>query len=150
MKPVGQVSDRDTAVELPGPALLTVIVYVRTTPSPAVTLVTPSVFVTDRSAWFATVVVAVAELFPVMLSLGDVTVAVFVKVVGIGGAVTTIAKLAEAAAASEARVQVTVVVPAHSQPLPLAETNVVPTGSVSETLREVAATVAELFVTLIV
>ena len=51
-------------------------------PSPAVTLVTPSVFVTERSAWLATVVVAVAELLAVMLSLGEVTVAVLISVAG--------------------------------------------------------------------
>src|SRR5688572_29723205 len=119
-------------------------------PSPAVTLVTPSDFVTERSAAFATVVVAVAELFAALLSLGDVTVAVFVSVAGTAGAVTTIVKISIALAAIEARVQVTVSVPVQAQPAPLAETNVVPTGIVSETLTAVAATVAELFVTLIV
>ena len=49
----------------------------------------------------ATVVVAVAELFAVMLSLGDVTVAVFDSVPGTAGAVTTIVKVAVAPAAIE-------------------------------------------------
>lgn len=150
VKPAGHVSESDTPVAVPGPALLTVIVYVRTTPSPAVTVVTLSVLVTERSAWLATVVVAVAELFPVMLSLGDVTVAVFVNVPGVGGAVTTIVKAAAAPAAMDPRVHVTVSVPLQVHPDPLAETNVVPSGMVSVTLTDVAATVAELLLTVMV
>jgi hypothetical protein len=97
-----------------------------------------------------TVVVAVAELFAVLLSLGEVTVAVLDSDVGLPGAVTTRSKLAEAPAARAARVQVTGDDALQVQPVPLAETNVVPAGIVSETLTVVAATVAELFVTVIV
>jgi hypothetical protein len=60
--PAGQVSLSDTPCAFDGPALFTVIVYVRVTPSPAVTLVTPSVFVTDRSADVVTVFESVAAL----------------------------------------------------------------------------------------
>jgi hypothetical protein len=97
-----------------------------------------------------TVVVAVAELFPATLSLGDVTVAVLLRVVADPGAVTTRSKLAELLAARDGRVHVTGDDALQVQPVPLAETNVVPAGIVSETLRDVAATVAELFVTVIV
>src|SRR5205807_1167025 len=70
-----------------GPALLTTIVYVRVTPSPAVTVVTPSVFVIVNSAR-STVVVAVAVLS--VLSLGEETVALFVMLPTVFGAVTVI------------------------------------------------------------
>jgi hypothetical protein len=96
-----------------------------------------------------TVVVAVAELLPATLSLGEVTVAVLVRVVGVAGAVTTMSKLAELAAASDGRVQVTGDAALHVQPVPLAETKVVPTGIVSETLTLFAPTV-DGFVTVMV
>jgi hypothetical protein len=51
--------------------LLTVIRYVYVTPSPAVTLVTPSDFVTDRSADVATVFESVPVLLPGVGSLVD-------------------------------------------------------------------------------
>src|SRR5438309_49097 len=78
-KPDGQVSARVTPWASDGPpALLTVIVYVRVTPSPAVTLVTPSSFVTDRFALVATVSESVALLLPVFpSSVVVVTDAVF-------------------------------------------------------------------------
>ena len=97
-----------------------------------------------------TVVVAVAELLPVMLSLGEITDAVFERVAAVPGALTTMSKLAEVPAASDGRVHVTVDVPEQVHPVPLAETKVVATGIVSVTLSDVAATVLELFVTLIV
>jgi hypothetical protein len=65
LKPAGQVSESETACASEGPALLTVIVYVRVIPSPAVTLVTPSVLVTDRFAEVTTVFESVAVLSPV-------------------------------------------------------------------------------------
>jgi hypothetical protein len=62
LKPVGHVSANETACASEGPALWTVIVYVRVTPSPAVTSVTPSVLVTDRFAEVRTVFESVAVL----------------------------------------------------------------------------------------
>ena len=60
--------------------MLTVIVYVRVTPSPAVTLVTPSLLVTDRLAFAAmtvfesvAVLLAVFESVVVALTAGGVT-----------------------------------------------------------------------------
>jgi hypothetical protein len=85
-----------------------------------------------------------------MLSLGEVTDAVFERVAAVPGALTTMSKLADAPAASDARVHVTVDVPEQLHPAPLAETKVVPPGIVSLTLSDVAGTVLELFVTLIV
>ena len=43
-----------------------------------------------------------------------------------------------AVTANDARVQVTVVVPVHDQPVPVAETKVVPAGKASETDSELA------------
>src|SRR5947208_1965990 len=64
VKPPGQVSTRLTLAAGAGPALLTVIVYVRVIPSPAVTVVTPSDFVTDRSELVLTVTVLLDVLLP--------------------------------------------------------------------------------------
>jgi hypothetical protein len=64
VKPAGHVSVIDTFCASDGPALLAVIVYVRTTPSPAVTVVTPSSFVTVRFADVVTVFESVAVLLP--------------------------------------------------------------------------------------
>src|SRR2546423_247782 len=50
VKPAGHVSASETACASEGPPLWTVIVYVWTTASPAVTSVTPSDLVSDRSA----------------------------------------------------------------------------------------------------
>jgi hypothetical protein len=66
------------------------------------------------------------------------------------GAVTVIVIDADAPGASVARVHVTVVVPEQLQPVPVAETRLVPAGSGSETLTEFAVTVDELFVTVTV
>src|SRR5437016_12645629 len=62
VKPPGQVSTRLTLAAGAGPALPTMIVYVRLIRSPAVTLVTPSVFEMDRSAVVTTVVLLFAVL----------------------------------------------------------------------------------------
>src|SRR2546423_1677990 len=75
-KPAGHVSASDTACASDGPALCTVIVYVRTTASPAVTSVTPSDFVTDRSAEVFTTFESVPVLFVPSGSLvGELAVA---------------------------------------------------------------------------
>ena len=97
--------------------------------SPALSEVGEAILDMARSAaLFETVVVAVSELLPVTLSLGEETVAVFVIVPVVLGAFTTRSKLADAPAARDARVHVTVDVPEQLQPVPLAETNVVPLG----------------------
>jgi hypothetical protein len=82
--PAGHVSLSETPCAFDGPALFTVIRYVYVTPSPAVTLVTPSDFVTDRSAEVVTVFESVAELFP---GVGSVVVEVAVAVLSCGLAV---------------------------------------------------------------
>ena len=98
-----------------------------------------------------TVVLAVALLFAVLVSFGELTVAVFEMVCAVEGAVTTIVIAgAVVLGAMDGRVQVTVVVPAQIQPVPVDETKVVPAGSGSDTLTEVAVIVDELLVTLIV
>ena len=79
--------------------------------------------------------------------MGEDTVAVLDRVWAVAGAVTLIVITgALEFAAIEARVQVIVVVPEQVQPIPEAEP-VMPPGSGSETLTEVAATVVELFET---
>jgi hypothetical protein len=136
VNPAGHVSARDTAAAVDGPALLTVIVYVRTIPSPAVTLVTPSDLVTERSAWLPTLVVAVAVLLPGVLSFGDDTVALLVIEPGVAGASTTIVMSGAAPGARFPPVRLQVTVPAtllQAQFAPVALTNVVPAGSVSTT-----------------
>src|SRR5437868_3365046 len=65
VKPAGQVSVRLTFNACDGPLLLTTIVYVRVTPSPAVTDVTPSLLLTDKSALVVTVSVSLAVLLAV-------------------------------------------------------------------------------------
>jgi hypothetical protein len=76
--PAGHVSFNDTACASDGPPLLTVIKYVYVVPSPAVTLVTPSVFVTDRSADVFTTFESVAALLRLFGSLVvELAVAVF-------------------------------------------------------------------------
>ena len=107
----------------------------------------PAVLVTSIVGWLSTEVVSVSELSPRVLSFGDETVAVFDKTCSVAGAVTLIVITgALEFAAIEARVQVIVVVPEQVQPIPEAEP-VMPPGSGSETLTEVAATVVELFET---
>src|SRR3954452_5257453 len=80
VNPAGNVSETLTAVAFEAPLFVTVTVYVCTTAEPAVTEVTPSVFVIDRSACGVNVSVSVAALFAVVASVvpaGAVTVAVF-------------------------------------------------------------------------
>ena len=102
-----------------------------------------------RSA-IPTVVVAVAVLLPGVLSLGELTVAVLLMVPAVGGAVTTIVMGGAAEfPVIDGRVHVTVAVPEQAQPVPLAETKVVPAGIVSATEIDVAAGV-ELLVTVTV
>src|SRR5665811_1876480 len=62
LKPAGQRSVRLTPVASDGPVLWTLIVYVPVL-RPAVTLLTPSVLVTERSALVMTVSVSEAALF---------------------------------------------------------------------------------------
>ena len=105
--------------------------------------------VIDRSAT-PTVVLAVAELFAALLSLGELTVAVLLIVPAVDGAVTTIVMDgAVEFPVIEGRVHVTVVVPEQAQPGPLAEPKIVTAGIVSVTEIDDAAGV-ELLVTLIV
>jgi hypothetical protein len=105
--------------------------------------------VIERSATW-TDVKAVAVLFPAVLSLGDVTVAVFERVCAALGAVTTIVIVALVFAASVAMLQLVVVVPEHVHPVAVLETKVVLAGIVSVTTTFAAGIVAELFVTVIV
>jgi hypothetical protein len=80
VKDAGNVSATVAPVTLLGPALLAVIVYV--TLPPGVAVVTPSVFVIERSAFPTSVSVSVAELFPGVGSVtppGTATVAVFTR-----------------------------------------------------------------------
>ena len=71
VNPAGHVSDKLTPVASDGPALVIVVVYVRTTPSPAVTVVAPSVLVMDRFALVRTVLESVAVL---LVRFGSVVV----------------------------------------------------------------------------
>lgn len=133
----GSVSVTVTPEAALGPALVTSIVYVSVWP--AVTGSGASVIAIARSFESVTVVVVVAELLPGTGSAVAVdTVAVFASVVACDGAVATIAIAGAAPLASEARVHVTVVVPLHAQPVPVADTKVMPAGRVSTTESEVA------------
>jgi hypothetical protein len=112
---------------------------------PTVTLEGP-VFVIDRSEVTipACVVDAVAESLPALSSGVPDTVAVFVNVIVLGlvfaGTETTIETVAELApAANVPRLQTTVAVPVHVPVDGVADTNVVPAGSVSVTATPVAA-----------
>ena len=81
-----------------------------------------------------TVVDAEAELFAEDGSfVEDDTAAVFKAVPADGGAVIATVIAGAAPEASDGRVHVTVVVPLHDQPVPEAETNDAPAGSVSVT-----------------
>ena len=76
----GNVSATVAPVAVLGPALLAVIEYV--TEPPAVAVVTPSLFVIERSALAESVSVSVAELLPGFASVtppGEVTVAVLLS-----------------------------------------------------------------------
>ena len=69
VNPPGHVSLRLTPVTSDGPALETVMVYVRVMPSPAVTVEPPSSIVTDRSALAPTALTSLSLLFPPVGSL---------------------------------------------------------------------------------
>jgi len=86
-----------------------------------------------------TVVDAVDELFAEAGSfVAELTEAVFAAVPADGGAVIATVIAGAAPEASDGRAQVTVVVPLHDQPVPDAETNDAPAGSVSVTDTSVA------------
>ena len=141
MKPAGQVSERLTPVAVLGPALRTVMVKVRVRPSPAVTVVTPSLLVTERSADVATVVVVVALSLAAFGSLvAAETVAVLLMTVPaatLAPTWTMSVKVWVAPAARLAIVQVTVPLPPTAGVVQLkpagavSETKVVPAGRVS-------------------
>ena len=107
---------------------------------PAVTLAGPDLVI-DRSADELTVVTTV---FEVLLAgtgseVAEDTVAELDRLaVWDGSTVTTIEIAGAAPGARLARVQLTVVVPVQVQPVPVAETRVVPEGRVSETATLVA------------
>jgi hypothetical protein len=133
--PAGIVSVRVRfAAGTPAELFVTVIVYVNV--PPVVTGSGLSVFVIDRSATL-TSVAAVAVLFPLVLSLGDETVALFVIDPAEDGAVAVIVILgASAPAARFPPVRLHVTVPLtllQLQFVPDAPTNVVPAGRVSTT-----------------
>src|SRR5205823_14862340 len=90
----------------------------------------------DRSAVETTVVVAVAELLPVLGSeVTADTLAVFVSVPLVDGeTLTTMLIVALAFPGKIPRLHVTVVVPEQDPLLGVADTNVTPAGSVSVTL----------------
>ena len=138
--PAGSVSVTDTAVASDGPLSTTTSEYA--TEPPATTVAGP-VLVIARSADGVTVVDADEELLPGTGSLvADVTVAVSVRVAPCAGAVTTTVIVgAEVPVASVARVQVTETFPLFEQahPVPVADTNVTPAGSVSVTDSDAAS-----------
>jgi hypothetical protein len=94
-----------------------------------------AVLTIDRSLLAVTEVVSVSVLFVIDGSLvADVTVAVLLIEPPLAGAVTEIVIAGAAPTASVARVQVTVPEALlQVQPVPVADTNVTPAGSVSET-----------------
>ena len=103
---------------------------------PAVTGSGESVLERLRSAEVITVVVAVPVLLPLLGSgVPELTVAEFDRsVVWPGSTLTTSVISGAAPSPSElARVQVTVLVPVHVQPVPAAETKLVPAGNASDT-----------------
>src|SRR4029450_6193198 len=93
VKPAGQMSDTLTAWASEGPPVVTVVVHVRVTPSPAMTWVTPSLLTMLRSAWVATVVVSVELLLAGLGSWvrSDVAVAVLLMTVPAGTFALTVA-----------------------------------------------------------
>jgi hypothetical protein len=112
------------------------------TDEPATTVAGP-VLLIARSAEAVTVVVAVAVLFAGFGSaVVEATLAVLLKLPAWFGALTvTVITGAVAPAASAARVHVTDTLPVfeHDQPVPVADTNVTPAGSVSVTVRFAAS-----------
>ena len=132
--PAGSVSVTVTALEALGPAFATVAEYARA--APAGTGLGEPVIPIERSALACTVVVVVAALLPALGSgVGELTDTVLVTVPAFDGASTTIESGAEAPEARPACEHVTT--PAlrlHDQPLPVADTNVEPTGTGSVTV----------------
>jgi hypothetical protein len=97
-----------------------------------------------------TVVGSVSELFAVLLSVADETVAVLLIVPAVAGAVTMIVIVAVVFFASVVRVQETAIVPVQVQPAPVADCRDVPVGIVSETVTFAASIIVEGFVTVMV
>ncbi len=154
--PAGSVSDTLTAAALLGPALVTVMVYVRLLP--ATTGSGVSTLVTDKSADAATAVVAVALLLALLLSpVFDVTVAVLLRTVpaATDGATAVVSVNTALPTANDTFEQDTVPVAptagvVQDQPATAGnETKVVPAGSVSLHDAVVAAS-GPLLVTVIV
>jgi hypothetical protein len=133
--PAGRTSVTLTLAALLGPALFTVMVYVMLEPAAAVA---GPLLVIDRSAFAVTFVLAVELLLPGVGSevVAD-TVAVFERLATVF-AVTTRAIVGDAPALTVPRLQVTVLVPEHEPTEGVAETKVVPAGSVSLTVTPAA------------
>lgn len=148
--PAGNVSVTVTAAALAGPLFVTVIEYVRVPLTD--TGSGESVFVIDRSAWFAgafTVVVPGALLFAVFGSVSfAVTLAVLLNVPAAVG-VTTIVTVALAPLINVPRVHETVVVPVQLPCVVDDETNVAPAGNGS-VITTLVAELGPLLVTVIV
>ena len=138
--PAGSVSATDRLAASDGPVLVTVSWY---DTLPAATTVAGPVLVIERSATGPTAVVTELVLLAALGSaVAADTVAVLVRVAAIGGAVTTTVMAgAVVPVASAGRVQVTETLPTfvHVQPVPVADTNVTPAGSVSSTDRFAAS-----------
>src|SRR4051794_9329924 len=134
--PAGSVSDTVTLAASDGPSFTTDTEY---DSAPAAVTVGGPVLVIARSAEAVTLVLAAAVLLPRFGSaVVDDTDAEFVRVVVWAGAVTTTAMVGAVAPATRvAAVQVADAFPAllQLQPVPEADTNVTPAGSVSVTDR---------------
>jgi len=143
--PAGSVFTTVTEAEVLGPAFVTSTVYVSV--APRMTGSGETVTATPRSALAVTADVVVVLLFARFGSTSvAVTVAAFERVPACAGASAVIVIVEDVPLASEARVHVTSwPVALHAQPVPVAEPNVTPAGSVSVTLRFVAV-LAPLFV----
>ena len=138
--PAGSVSVTVMPVASEGPRLVTVTAYVI---APPATTVAVPVLAIARSAEATTVVPTVELLLPGTGSgVVLVTVAALVSDAPCTGARTvTVMAGAEVAVARAGRVQVTETLPAleHAHPVPAADKNVTPTGSVSVTVRDAAS-----------
>ncbi len=135
--PVGSVSETATDAAVEGPPLATFSVYVMGLP--AQISAGPPDCAIERSARAKTVDVVEAPLLAEAGSfVADETPAVLTMDPASAGVVTEI-EIGEAAVTpSEGSVHVTGPVPEQVQPAPLADTNVVPAGSVSVTDTELA------------
>src|SRR5687767_5872195 len=108
----------------------------------------PAVLVTTMVGAELTAVVSVSELLAGVLSFGDVTLAVLLRPCSVAGAVTTIVIVELLLRARSARSHVTVVIPPdvlleQVQPAAVVDTQVVPEGRASVTVRFVALIVVE-------